>query len=254
MMGGTIGLHRLALAGLMTLLPWSAAKAETVTAAVAANFTEAAKDLATRFEKATGDKVVLAFGSSGQLYAQISQGAPFDVFLSADRERPQRAVANGFAVPGSAFTYATGRLVLFSVDKELVKGAETLTNGRFDKIAIANPATAPYGEAAVEALKALHAYEALSSKLVRGENITQTYQFVATGNAQLGFVALSQVARMAGGSRWIVPEDLYRPIAQDAVLLKHGERNNAARAFLTFLESPAARAVEERFGYGAGLH
>lgn len=242
--------------GLLACLVWgaglAAAHAATATVAVAANFTATAKKLAGIFEQATGNKVEFSFGSTGQLYAQISQGAPFDVFLAADQARPKKAVAAGYAVPGSEFTYATGKVVLYSARAGFVTGKETLTHGTFNRIAIANPVAAPYGAAAVETMKKLGVYASLAPKIVQGENITQTYQFVATGNAQLGFVALSQLAGKKGGSRWVVPADLYTPIAQDAVLLQHGAKNPAARAFVQFLKGPQARAVEAQFGYGAG--
>lgn len=228
------------------------ARAGEAKVAVAANFTAAAKEIGALFEEATGHEVVFSFGSTGQLYAQITQGAPFEVFLAADQARPKKAVEAGFAVPDSRFTYATGKLVLFSKDKALVKDAATLKEGGFAKIAIANPVTAPYGAAAVETMKALGVYDALSAKIVQGNTIAQTYQFVETGNAEIGFVALSQVARHGDGSRWIVPDNLHAVIAQDAVLLKRGADNEAARAFMTFLKGPEARAVEETYGYGVG--
>lgn len=242
-----------AAAGLLAVIPVGAtASAAEVKVAVAANFTAAAKEIGALFARSTGDKAVFSFGSTGQLFTQIAQGAPFDVFLAADEARPKKAVDEGLAVPGSRFTYATGRIVLFSMDKNRVKGAETLKDGRFAKIAICNPVTAPYGAASVEAMKSLGVYDTLRPKLVQGENIAQAYQFVATGNADLGFVALSQVAGRKGGSRWIVPQTLYKPIAQDAVLLKRGAGNKAARAFIAFLKGPEARKVEEKYGYGAG--
>jgi molybdate transport system substrate-binding protein len=220
--------------------------------AVAANFTNAAKEIGTRFENATGHKAIFSFGSTGQLYTQITQDAPFEVFLAADRKRPKMAVDAGLAVPGTLFTYATGKIVLFSKTANLIEGAETLNDGTFTKIAIANPTTAPYGAAAVEVMKALDVYDALSPKIVQGNNIAQTFQFVETGNAELGFLALSQVAQHDGGSRWIVPDSLYEPIAQDAVLLKRGAGNDAAHSFLDFLKGPEARAVKEKYGYGVG--
>jgi molybdate transport system substrate-binding protein len=158
----------------------------------------------------------------------------------------------GFAVTGSLLTYATGRIVLFSKDKGLVAGEQTLRDGKFTRLAIANPATAPYGAAAIEAMKALGVYEMLSAKIVKGNNIAQAYQFVQTGNAELGFVAMSQIAGSDAGSRWIVPAKLYTIISQDAVLLKKGADNEAARAFLAFLKGPEARAIKEKYGYGAG--
>ena len=230
-----------------------AADAGEVRVAVAANFTAAAKEIGALFENSSGDKVVYSFGATGQFYTQITQGAPFDVFLSADQERPAKAVKEGYAVPDSRFTYATGSIVLFSISKNAVNGAATLKDAKFAKIAICNPVTAPYGAASVEAMKALGVYDQLRGKLVVGEDISQAYQFVATGNAEVGFVALSQVARDPGkGSRWIVPPNLYKPIAQDAVLLKHGADNPAAKAFIAFLKGKEARAVIVKFGYGTG--
>ncbi|MCU0767526.1 MAG: molybdate ABC transporter substrate-binding protein [Gammaproteobacteria bacterium] len=232
---------------------WTAsAVAAEVRVAVAANFIEPAREIGARFTKATGQRLVLSSGATGQLYTQITQDAPFEVFLAADRATPQKAIDEGFAVAGSRFTYATGRLVLFSKDPALVGGEATLREGRFTRLAIANPATAPYGTAAVEVMKALGTYDALAGRFVQGNNIAQTYQFVETGNAELGFVALSQIAGHEGGSRWLVPGSLHAPIAQDAVLLERGADNEAARAFLVFLRGPEGRAVVERFGYGAG--
>jgi molybdate transport system substrate-binding protein len=227
-------------------------KAGEVKVAVAANFTEAVKEIGAAFEKATGHKPIFSFGASGQFFTQITQGAPFEVFLSADKERPEKAVQDGYAVKGSLFTYATGRLVLFSKEKGVVTGENTLKGGTFTKIAIANPATAPYGAAAVETMKKLGVYETLRAKIVQGNNISQTQQFVDTGAAEIGFVALSQVIGKEEGSQWLVPEDLHTVIAQDAVLLKTGEANEAAKAFLMFLRGNEAKAVKEKFGYGAG--
>ncbi|WP_420963110.1 molybdate ABC transporter substrate-binding protein [Brucella sp. IR073] len=225
------------------------ASADQTNVAVAANFTDAAKDIAAAFKAKTGHEAVLSFGSSGQFYTQITQDAPFQIFLSADAERPEKLVNDGFGVAGSRFTYAIGRLVLWSNDPSLVKGEETLKNGGFSKIAIANPAAAPYGTAAVETLKALGVYDALQPKIVQGNNISQTFQFVDTGNAELGFVALSQLTGNDSGSRWLVPQELYTPIRQDAVLLKKGEGNKAAAAFMDFLKGPEARAIIEKYGY-----
>jgi molybdate transport system substrate-binding protein len=242
----------LALLTIVLGLTATAAQAGETKVAVAANFTNAAKEIGALFEKASGDKAVFSIGSTGQLYTQISQGAPFEVFLAADQARPKKAVSENLAVPGSLFTYATGKIVLYSGEAGVVKDASTLKDAGFNKIAIANPVTAPYGTAAVQAMKALGVYDALSAKIVRGNNIAQTYQFVASGNASVGFVALSQIALHDKGSRWIVPETLYAPIAQDAVLLKRGATNAAARAFLAFLKGPEARKVKEKYGYGPG--
>ncbi|MCC2096015.1 MAG: molybdate ABC transporter substrate-binding protein [Hyphomicrobiales bacterium] len=244
---------RMFAASIVTALPAIAfvapAHADQARIAVAANFTEAARKIGTSFTSATGHQAIFSFASTGQIYVQISQGAPFDVFLAADRKRPRLIIEKGFGVAGSSFTYALGGLALYSTDAKLVTGADVLSSGKFTKLAIANPATAPYGAAAVEVLKKLKLMEKLSPTIVRGNNIAQTYQFVATGNAQLGFVALSQIAGRAGGSRWIVPETFHTSIAQDAVLLKRGENNPAAKAFLTYLKGPETRRVLAAFGY-----
>jgi molybdate transport system substrate-binding protein len=228
------------------------ARAGEVKVAVAANFTEAAQEIGATFEKQTGHKPIFSFGASGQFYTQVTQGAPFEVFLSADKDRPQKAVDEGLAVEGSLFTYATGRLVLFSQANDLVTGPDSLKTSNFTKLAIANPGTAPYGAAAVETMKRLGVYDAISTRIVQGNNISQTYQFIATGAAELGFVALSQVIGKGEGSQWIVPEELHTMIAQDAVLLKTGEANEAAKAFLQFLKGDEAKAIKQKYGYGAG--
>jgi molybdate transport system substrate-binding protein len=238
------------IAGL-SLINGSALAGE-VKVAVAANFTEAAKEIGTLFEQTTGHKAVFSFGSTGTLYTQISQDAPFEVFLAADQKRPEKAIDEGFAVAGSRFTYATGKIVLYSKDASLVNDEATLKDALFNKLAIANPLTAPYGAAAVATMKKLGDYDAVQARIVQGNNIAQTYQFVATGNAELGFVALSQAVQQEGGSRWLVPQDLYPVIAQDAVLLKRGADNPAATAFLDFLKGPEAAKVIARFGYGTG--
>src|SRR5262245_60954507 len=180
--------------------------------AVAANFTDAAREIAALFKQKTGHEAVLSFGSSGQFYAQITQDAPFQVFLSADDERPMKLIEDGLAVAESRFTYAVGKLVLWSRTPNFVQGQETLKAGRFAKISIANPTAAPYGAAAIETLKALQIYETIQSKIVQGNSIAQTFQFIDTGNAELGFVALSQIIGNTSGSRWLVPQDLYTPI------------------------------------------
>lgn len=226
-----------------TALP---ALAETVHVAVAANFTAVAEELAEMFAAETGHEAVLSFGATGQLYAQITQAAPFGVFLAADRERPELAVAEGFAVEGSFFVYAEGRLALYGPGRDLADG-EAALRGDFSRLAIADPAAAPYGQAAVETLTALGLYAALEPRLVQGENISQTLQFVESGNAELGFVAASQVPAQAG--RWLVPAELHAPIAQGAVLLAEGAANPAALAFIDFIRSEAAVAVIEAAGY-----
>jgi molybdate transport system substrate-binding protein len=226
------------------------AQAAQTNVAVAANFTDAATEIAQAFKAKTGHEAILSFGSTGQFYTQITQDAPFEVFLAADDERPTKAVDEGFAVPGSQFTYAIGKLVLWSKDPDLVQGAATLKSGDFTKISIANPEGAPYGAAAVQAMKSLGVYDQLAPKIVQGNNISQAFQFVQTGNAELGFVALAQVIDDQEGSRWDVTDDLYDPIKQDAVLLKNGADSEAARAFLEFLQGPEAEAIIARFGYG----
>ncbi|WP_102957739.1 molybdate ABC transporter substrate-binding protein [Mangrovicella endophytica] len=233
------------------LLSPAAALADTTRVAVAANFTDAAKEIAEAFKAKTGDTADLSFGSTGTLYTQISEGAPFEVLLAADDERPARAVKDGFGVDGSVFTYAVGKLVLYSSEATGVKGEDTLKSGDFDKISIADPKAAPYGAAAIETMKALGVFETLASKIVQGSSIAQAYQFVETGNAQLGFVALSQVIKSDSGSRWIVPQNLYEPIRQDAVLITAARVSKPARAFLEFLKGPEARAIIDRYGYAA---
>lgn len=242
--------HLLVICVLGVLALTSSAMAAVTKVAVAANFAEPAKAIAARFKVRTGHEATLSFGSSGQFYAQIANGAPFEVFLSADRERPEKAEAEGLAVAGSRFTYAVGRLVLFSRTPGLVdaRGA-LLKSGRFQKLAVADPQTAPYGAAAVETMKKLGVHDALRSRLVRGNSIAQAFQFVDTGAAELGFVALSQVTAAKGGSRWIVPAANHAPIDQQAVLLKAGADNPAAQAFMRFLRSPEARATVRRYGY-----
>ena len=225
------------------------AEAGRTNVAVAANFTDAAKEIAAAFARKTGHEAVLSFGASGQLYTQITQEAPFQVFLSADAARPKQLVDDGLALADSRFTYAIGKLVLWSRQPGFVTGAETLERAAFSKLSLCNPAAAPYGAAAVEALKALRVYDVLKPKLVEGANVTQAFQFVETGNAELGFVALSQLAGRDGGSRWMVPQALYAPILQDAVRLKKGAGNEAATAFVRFLAGPEARAIIERYGY-----
>lgn len=238
--------------GLGLLLLGLPVRAAEVRVAVAANFTDPARAIATAFERTSGHAALLSFGSTGQFFAQITQGAPFDVLLAADVATPARAVAAGHAVPGTTFTYAAGRLALYSTVLPGPLGDATLRAGAFQKLAIANPATAPYGAAAIETLKALGLFEAVSPKLVQGKSVAQALQFTDGGNAEVGFVALSQVAAGARGAYWLVPQVLHAPILQDAVLLARGKDNPAARAFLDFLRSDDARRIVERFGYGQG--
>ncbi|WP_022950155.1 molybdate ABC transporter substrate-binding protein [Methylohalobius crimeensis] len=228
--------------------------AETVNVAVATNFTAPMRAIAEVFEQATGHRLKLAFGSSGKLFAQIQNGAPFQVFLSADGVKPEKLERAALTVPGSRFTYALGTLVLWSATPGFVddKG-EILTQGDFKHLALANPKLAPYGASAIETMAALGVKNQLNPKLVLGENVSQTYQFVATGNAELGFVALSQVikdGRIAEGSAWIVPAELHSPIRQDAVLLASGKDNAAAQALVDYLKSGKAAAVIRNYGYG----
>ena len=227
----------------------SPAYAASTNVAVAANFNDAAKEIAALFKTKTGHDAVLSFGSSGLFYTEIKQGAPFQVFLSADAERPQKLADEGFALPQSRFTYAIGKLVLWSKDPTAIKGMETLKANAFSKLSIADPNSAPYGVAAIETLKALEIYQSVEKKIVMGASIAQAFQFIETGNAELGFVALSQLINTQSGSRWMVPQNLYSEIRQDAILLKSGEQNEAAKAFLDFLKSPDARSIITKFGY-----
>jgi molybdate transport system substrate-binding protein len=236
------------------LLMWLAAltgRAAEVQVAVAANFTAPMQKIAPLFEADTGHKARLAFGSTGRFYAQIRNGAPFDVLLAADDETPSRLEREGQG--GGRFTYAIGKLVLWSKQPTLVddKG-DVLRSGRFDKLALADPRLAPYGAAAIETMTKLGVIDALRPKFVQGENIAQTWQFVATENAQLGFVALSQVwadGKLKEGSAWLVPATLYTPIRQDAILLNRGKDKAAAKALLQYLRGDKARAIIEAYGY-----
>lgn len=230
------------------------ARAAEVSVAVAANFTAPMQKLAQVFEQETGHKALLSFGSTGNFYAQIRNGAPFQVLLAADDDTPLKIEQEGLGVPGSRFTYAIGKLVLWSKQPGLVddKG-DILRSGTFARIAIANPKLAPYGAAAIETMVKLGVLRVLRPRLVQGENIAQTYQFIATENAPLGFVALSQILRdgkIVQGSAWIVPAGLHRPIAQDAVVLGAGKDNPAATALMGFLRSDRAKVLIRSYGYG----
>ena len=218
--------------------------------AVAANFTEPAKEIATAFKTATGHNAILSFGSSGQFYAQMARGAPFEIFLSADADRPKKAEQDGLGVTGTRFTYAIGRLVLYSKTPGLVDdNGAVLKTGRFQKLAIADPVAAPYGVAAVATMNKLGVYNSVKPKIVMGSSISQAYQFVETGAAELGFVAYSQVINVPGGSRWLTPATFHAPIDQQAILLYPGQNSVAAKAFLTFLKSPASLAIIKKYGY-----
>ena len=229
------------------------ALADEVKVAVAANFSEPMKRIAADFEKDTGNKVTISSGATGAFYAQIKNGAPFEVFLSADDETPAKIENEGLGVKGSRFTYAVGKLVLWSAKPGYVDAkGEILKKGGFEHLSLANPKTAPYGAAGVEVLKKLGLYDSLQAKVVQGENITQAQQFVASGNAELGFVALSQVWKdgtLTSGSAWIVPASDYSPIRQDAILLTTGAKNSAADALLKYLKGDKARAVIKSYGY-----
>lgn len=241
----------LIITGLLTCTAPS--HAETVNVAVAANFTAPMKAIAAKFQQDTGHHARLAFGSSGKFFAQISHGAPFQVFLSADSQKPAKLEAEGLALAGSRFTYALGSLVLWSADpRQVDPEARVLKSGDFKHLAIANPRLAPYGVAAEETMQKLGVWSSLQSRLVRGENIAQTYQFVASGNAELGFVALSQVmedGQIRRGSAWRVPAKMHSPIRQDAVILSKGRDNPAARALMAYLKSPAAARIITAYGY-----
>lgn len=227
--------------------------ADEVQVAVAANFTAPMQQIAAQFEKDTGHKAVLAFGATGKFYAQIVNGAPFEILLAADDETPARLEKEALGLAGSRFTYAIGKLVLWSTDPALVDAkGDVLKTGQFKHLALANPKTAPYGSAAIEAMTKLGLLSNLQPRFVQGENISQTQQFVTTGNAELGFVALSQVlkdGKVSSGSAWIVPAHLYEPIRQDAVLLAKGHNKPAAGALLAYLKGDKAKAVIRSFGY-----
>jgi molybdate transport system substrate-binding protein len=241
------------LSALALLAGAFAAHAETVQVAVAANFTAPMKIIAEAFKQDTGHTAEAAYGATGKFYAQITNGAPFQMLLSADDTTPAKLEAEGMTLPGTRFTYAIGTLTLWSADPAFIQdGARVLGRNQFRKLAIANPKTAPYGAAAMEVMKALTVDQMLAPKLVQGENIAQTYQFVSTGNAELGFVALSQVfkdGKITGGSAWVVPAEMHEPIRQDAVILKNGEGNAAASAFMDYLKSDKVKAIIRSFGY-----
>ena len=231
----------------------AAAQAEVVQIAVAANFTAPARALAEIFARTTGHEAKLSFGATGAFYTQIKNGAPFDILLAADDERPIRLEKEGDTVPGSRFSYAIGQLVLWSAKPGIVDGeGAVLKGGNFNKIAVANPKLAPYGAAAVETMDKLGLAAALTPKLVTGESIGQTYNFIATGNAELGFVALAQVldgGKMKSGSMWVVPAKYHAPIIQDAVILKRAAANPAAKAWMALMRSPNTQDFIRSYGY-----
>jgi molybdate transport system substrate-binding protein len=242
--------HLCLIVGLTASLATQAAE---VSVAVAANFTAPMNAIAPEFAKDTGHEIKASFGSSGKFYAQIKNGAPFQVFLSADDETPAKLEQEGATVAGSRFTYAVGSLVLWSSDPQRVDAkGEALRQGGYNKLAIANPKLAPYGRAAIETLTHLGLIDTVSSRFVQGENIGQTHQFVVSGNAELGFVALSQVMKdgqLTSGSAWIVPEAMHAPIRQDAVILTSGKDNPAAAALMQYLKGDKARAIIKAYGY-----
>jgi molybdate transport system substrate-binding protein len=243
---------RLSLA-LAACLATHAALADEVQVAVAANFTAPIQAIAKDFEKDTGHKLVASFGATGQFYAQIRNGAPFEVFLAADDSTPAKLEQEKAVVPGSRFTYAIGKLALWSPKDGYVDAkGEVLKKGGFQHLSIANPKTAPYGLAATQVLDKLGLKDKLAGRIVEGQNIGQAYQFVSSGNAELGFVALSQIykdGKVTAGSAWIVPADLYEPIRQDAVILEKGKDNAAAKALVDYLKGPKAAAVIKAYGY-----
>lgn len=247
-------MHRLALLLVATLAGLTGqARAADVLVAVASNFMPPMQKIALEFERDTGHKATLSFGSTGGFYAQIRNGAPFMLLLAADAETPARLEKDGLAIAGTRFTYANGRLVLWSAQPGLVDDqGQVLAKGNFERLALANPKLAPYGAAAVETLTKLNLRERVQSRFVQGENIGQTFQFVATGNAPLGFVALSQVmadGRITKGSAWVVPASLHAPIRQDAVVLPPGKNNAAVSSLAAYLRGAKARAIIRSYGY-----
>lgn len=246
-------IHASRLAGLVAALALGSVQADEVQVAVAANFTAPIQAIAADFEKATGHKLVAAYGATGQFYTQIKNGAPFQVFLSADDTTPQKLETEGETVKGSRFTYSVGTLALWSAQPGYVdaQGA-VLKQNQFKHLSIANPKAAPYGLAATQVLAKQGLTEQVRDKLVEGQNITQAYQFVSTGNAELGFVALSQIykdGKITSGSAWIVPASMHDPIKQDAVILNKGKDSAAAKALVDYLKGPDAAAVIKSYGY-----
>jgi molybdate transport system substrate-binding protein len=228
------------------------ALADQIHAAVAANFTSPFKALAASFEQTSGHTVIASFGATGKFYSQITQGAPFDIFFAADRKTPEKLVTEGHAVNDSLYTYAFGKLVLWSPDPAKVDAeGKVLEKGEFAHLAIANPKTAPYGAAAEQALGKMGLADTLKGKIAQGESITQAYQFAVTGNAELAFIAFSQLkdSGSAQGSHWLVPADLYDPIEQAAVVLKKAEGSAAVKAFVEFMRGDEAKKVIESYGY-----
>lgn len=243
----------LPLAALCAALGLNSAWADEVQVAVAANFSAPVQAIAQQFEKDTGHKLIASFGATGQFYTQIKNGAPFEVFLAADDTTPAKLEAEGDTLKGSRFTYAVGTLALWSAKANYVDAkGDVLKGNQYQHLSIANPKTAPYGLAATQVLARLKLTEATQAKIVEGQNITQAYQFVSTGNAELGFVALSQIVKdgkLTSGSAWIVPAELHEPIRQDAVILAKGKDNPAAKALMDYLKGPQAAAIIQSYGY-----
>ena len=241
------------LVSLLAVFAIGTVQADEVQVAVAANFTAPIQAIAADFEKDTGHKLVAAYGATGQFYTQIKNGAPFEVFLSADDTTPEKLEKEGDTVKGSRFTYAIGTLALWSAKEGYVDAkGEVLKKNEYQHLSIANPKAAPYGLAATQVLEKLNLTEATKAKIVEGQNITQAYQFVSTGNAELGFVALSQIfkdGKVTSGSAWIVPASMHDPIKQDAVILNKGKDSAAAKALVEYLKGPKAAAVIKSYGY-----
>lgn len=240
------------------LLPCGSLSAAEILAAVAANFSAPMKVIASEFEKETGHKVLLSYGTVGKFYSQIKNGAGFEVLVSSDKETPDKLVHDGLAVESARFTYAIGKLVLWSADKDKVDSrGDVLKSGQFQYLALANPKLAVYGAAGETVLNRLGLLDAVKSRIVTAENITQAYQFIATGNADLGFIALSQVigedGKIAAGSAWIVPPDLYPPLRQDVILLAAGHDKAPALAFVNYFRTEKARSVIRAYGYDLSM-
>ncbi|WP_095143519.1 molybdate ABC transporter substrate-binding protein [Pseudomonas sp. Irchel s3b6] len=247
------GFAPVCLASLLAVFTLNSAQANEVQVAVAANFTAPIQAIAADFEKDTGHKLVAAYGATGQFYTQIKNGAPFEVFLSADDSTPQKLEQEGDIVDGSRFTYAIGTLALWSAKDGYVDAkGNVLTSNQYQHLSIANPKAAPYGLAATQVLARLGLTDKVKNKIVEGQSITQAFQFVSTGNAEVGFVALSQIykdGKVTAGSAWIVPADMHDPIKQDAVILNKGKDNPAAKALVDYLKGPKAAAVIKSYGY-----
>lgn len=238
---------------ILSLLAVATAHADEIQVAVAANFTGPMQVISVLFERDTGHKASLSYGATGKFYAQIANGAPFQVLLAADDETPAKLIKEGNAVAGTAFTYAIGKVVLWSTDPKLVDAkGEVLKKGGFKHLSLANPKTAPYGTAGMQVMNKLGVAESIKPLIVQGENISQTHQFISTGAAELGFVAYSQVIKngaIGSGSGWVVPANLYDPIRQDAVILAKGKDKPAAIALMNYLKGEKAQAVIKSFGY-----